>query len=58
MRSIRLLGISGSPRKGATDFAVRAALAYAESLGDVEAEFISLRGDQAWLPQPKVLVGS
>jgi multimeric flavodoxin WrbA len=44
MGSIRLLGISGSPREGATAFAVREALAFAESLGDVETEFISVRG--------------
>lgn len=46
MGSIRLLGISGSPRDGATAFAVRTALAFAESLGDVETEFISLRGKE------------
>lgn len=44
MNSIRLLGISGSPRKGATAFVVRKALEFAESLGDVETEFISLKG--------------
>jgi multimeric flavodoxin WrbA len=44
MGSTKLLGISGSPRDGATAFAVREALAFAESLGDVETEFISLRG--------------
>jgi multimeric flavodoxin WrbA len=44
MGSIRLLGISGSPRKGATAFVVGQALEFAESLGDVETEFISLRG--------------
>ena len=44
MDSIRLLGISGSPRKGATAFVVRKALEFAESLGDVETEFISLKG--------------
>jgi len=41
---IRLLGISGSPRKGATAYAVQEALAYAETLGDIETEFISVRG--------------
>jgi multimeric flavodoxin WrbA len=46
MGSIRLLGISGSPRNGATAFAVREALAVAEALGDVETEFISLRGKE------------
>jgi multimeric flavodoxin WrbA len=44
MRAIRLLGISGSPREGATAYAVREALAYAESRGEVETEYISLRG--------------
>ncbi|MEA3376992.1 MAG: flavodoxin family protein [Chloroflexota bacterium] len=46
MGSIRLLGISGSPRDAATAFAVREALAFAESLGDVETEFISVRGKE------------
>ncbi len=44
MGSIRLLGISGSPRKGATAFVVRTALEFAESSGDVETELISLKG--------------
>jgi len=44
MDSIRLLGISGSPRKGATAFVVRKALEFAESLGNVETEFVSLKG--------------
>ncbi len=44
MSPIRLLGISGSPRKGATAYAVQEALAYAETLGDIETEFISVRG--------------
>jgi len=44
MNSIRLLGISGSPRKGATAFVVRPALEFANSLGGVETEFISLKG--------------
>ncbi len=46
MGSIKLLGISGSPRNKATAFVVREALTYAESLGDVETEFISLRGKE------------
>jgi multimeric flavodoxin WrbA len=46
MASIRLLGISGSPRDGATARTVREALAFAQSLGDVETEFISLRGKE------------
>ena len=44
MSPIRLLGISGSPRNGATAYVVQEALAYAETLGDVETEFISVRG--------------
>jgi multimeric flavodoxin WrbA len=46
MATIRLLGISGSPRDGATAFVVREALAFAKSLRDVETEFISLRGKE------------
>lgn len=38
------MGISGSPRQGATAFVVRQALEFAASLGGVETEFISLRG--------------
>jgi multimeric flavodoxin WrbA len=44
--SIRLLGISGSPREGATAFVVRQALGFAESLGDIETEFVSVRGQE------------
>jgi multimeric flavodoxin WrbA len=46
MHSIRLLGISGSPRKGATAHAVQEALSFAKSLGDIETEFISVRGKE------------
>ena len=46
METIKLLGISGSPREGATAYAVREALAYAESLEEVETEFISVRGKE------------
>jgi multimeric flavodoxin WrbA len=46
METIKLLGISGSPRKGATAHAVEEALAFSESLGDVETEFISVRGKE------------
>lgn len=46
METIKLLGVSGSPRKGATAYAVQEALAFAESLGDVETEFISVRGKE------------
>ncbi len=44
MSAINLLGIAGSPRDGATAFAVQEGLSFAESLGDVETTFISLRG--------------
>lgn len=44
MRPMKMLGISGSPREGATSYAVKEALAFAQSLGDVETEFISVRG--------------
>lgn len=44
MSPMRLLGISGSPREGATAYVVRNALEWAESSGDVETEFISLKG--------------
>ncbi len=44
MGAIKLLGISGSPREGATVYAVRQALDVAASLGEVETEFVSLRG--------------
>jgi multimeric flavodoxin WrbA len=46
LNSTRLLGISGSPREGATAFVVRKALEFAASLGDVETEFISLKGKE------------
>jgi multimeric flavodoxin WrbA len=44
MSAVNLLGIAGSPRDGATAFAVQEGLSFAESLGDVETTFISLRG--------------
>ncbi len=44
MATTKLFGVSGSPREGATAFVVREALAFAESLGDVETEFVSLKG--------------
>mgnify|MGYP006298533251 FL=1 len=46
MRRIKVLGISGSPRRGATAYAVQEALAYAATLGDVETEFLSVRGKE------------
>ena len=42
--SVKLLGISTSPRKGATDYVVREALRYAEEIGAVETEYFSVRG--------------
>ncbi|NPE31294.1 flavodoxin family protein [Methanococcoides sp. SA1] len=42
--AIKLLGISGSPRKKATDQMVRAALEYAEEKYDVEIEYFSAKG--------------
>ncbi|MBS3783027.1 MAG: flavodoxin family protein [Anaerolineae bacterium] len=46
MRPMKMLGISGSPREGATSYAVKEGLAFAQSLGDVETEFISVRGKE------------
>jgi multimeric flavodoxin WrbA len=42
--SLRILGICGSPRKGATAYSLKVALEYAETLGDVESEYIGVRG--------------
>lgn len=44
MEKIKILGISGSPRHGNTDFAVKEALASAKELPDVETEFYSFAG--------------
>jgi multimeric flavodoxin WrbA len=41
---IKVLGISGSPRKSATEYVVQQALQYAQEAGEVETKFISLRG--------------
>lgn len=46
MCSMKLLGISGSPREGATAYVIREALAFAETLGDVETKFLSVRGKE------------
>ncbi len=43
---IKILGIASSPRKGATEAAVKLALHKAASVKDVETEFISLRGKE------------
>jgi multimeric flavodoxin WrbA len=44
MGTLRVLGISGSPRDASTAYVVRHALTFAESLGDVETELILLKG--------------
>lgn len=44
MNPLRVLGISGSPREGATAFVVRKALEFAESFGNVETVFATLKG--------------
>lgn len=41
---MKVLGISGSPREGATSAVVREALAQAEQFGGVETSFFSVRG--------------
>lgn len=41
-KKIRLLGISGSPRTAATDFAIQEALKYAREKFDVETEYFSV----------------
>ena len=46
MRPVRILGVSGSPRKGATLQAVRHCLAAAEQLPGVETELIDLSGKE------------
>lgn len=44
MSTVKLVGISGSPRAGATDFAIKAALDYAKQKYNVETEHFSVRG--------------
>jgi multimeric flavodoxin WrbA len=46
MRPLKLLGISGSPREGATSYVVKEALAFARTLGDVDTTFMSVRGKE------------
>lgn len=41
---VRILGLCGSPRKGATEAVVREALHAAEQIPGVETEFMTLRG--------------
>jgi multimeric flavodoxin WrbA len=43
---IKILGISGSPRKAATHYITQEALKAAERVGDVETKFISLHGQK------------
>ncbi len=40
----KIIGVSGSTRKNATDYALREALKAAEEVDGIETEFISLRG--------------
>jgi multimeric flavodoxin WrbA len=44
MEKVKIMGISGSPRHGNTEFLVKEALKAAQELGDVEVEFIGLAG--------------
>lgn len=44
MKTVKIIGISSSHRKGATDYCVQQALQEAEKLPGVTTEFISLRG--------------
>ena len=46
MMEIKILGVSGSPRHGNTDFLVKAALRGSLSVEGVETEFVSLVGKQ------------
>ncbi|MEW6308602.1 MAG: flavodoxin family protein [Bacillota bacterium] len=41
---VKLLGISGSPRKASTEYAVKEALGAAGAVGGVETAYLSLRG--------------
>jgi len=43
---VKILGLSGSPRKGNTEKLVKEALLSAESVGNVETEFISIAGQK------------
>jgi len=45
-QSLRILGVSGSPRSGATSRLVRAALRGAEEVSGVTAEYVSLAGQR------------
>lgn len=41
---VKILGVCGSPRKGATEYALGVALEAAAQTGDVQAQMITLRG--------------
>lgn len=41
---VKILGLSGSPRKGATETVIRTALEHLEQRGDVETAYMSLAG--------------
>lgn len=43
---VKILGISGSPRKGATQYCVREALLAATDISGINTEFIDLRGKE------------
>jgi multimeric flavodoxin WrbA len=44
INTVKLLGISGSPRIGATDFTINAALNYARDKYQVETDYFTVRG--------------
>lgn len=44
MEKVKILGIAGSPRKGNTEYIVQQALEAAEGVGNVDTDFVSLRG--------------
>lgn len=44
MKKIKILGVCGSPRKGATEFAVRYALRYLEENYGITTDFFTVRG--------------
>ncbi len=46
VEKIKLFGISGSPKKGATDYVVQEALKYAKEKYDVETEYFSAMGKE------------
>lgn len=45
-RKIKIIGISGSPRIASTDYAVKAALAYAEEKYEVQTDYFSVHKKQ------------